>query len=452
MSSELIIDNSSQIIGIDRGILVFKINQEYLSEKVIQPGKSYLISVCDLYVTNLTSENLALRVRTTKRLSYKVDPTYSIVLPNQKKFIRIYFYTRLNEKIDAKGHKFKFEAFIIKDQIPTDKNVKDFFMEFINKKIPVKGSSICKNVIFIDDNNYSIPNDEDDNNLLLTSLAESQISQFSNTLNSNNNNLFSSALIDNNSIQNDSKLKRNVKQKYINNNGNNVNNINNTNNSDNTNNNDYNNYYKYNYNGKRYYYSGYYSGYDTNSDPELDKNKNQNRTHSSYNPNFKTIPTNKQLSSSQNLNNNNKSRINNTNNNDNDYPKITRKTPHNLSPDHGIKKSLTERNNYKSTLNKNKIGDQFYDPVKSQRVKTTPSILQKSFLEIITDAVNEANEEEEENIEKNNNKLKSTSKDNKNNVKGFLNKIKNDKKLLFGTIGIFVLAVFLGFILSRKKQ
>lgn len=403
MTSELNIDASSPIIKMDRGVLVFKINRDILSKSELLPGKNYLTSECDINMTNLTSEKIALRVRTTKRLSYQVDPTYSIILPKQKELIKVYFYTRLNEEIDSKGHKFKFEAFIIKDYLPTNKNVRDYFMEIVDNQTPVKGSFILKNVVFIDDNNYHIPMNK--NNLITDNFLDNQVSQFT-PLKYNNrqyNTLSCSTMMPNSRLIN--RINSNL----------------NRSNSSNKNQNSINNTRKY---------------YPPDNEPDEDLVRtdiNDINPSSSYSGSRIVLKPSQKTN--QPIPNPNKNiNTNKEKTEDNDSPKITKNVPSVLDKSPKIKKSfttkpqeriLTEKDNYKSSEKKNPIAN---EPEKIKDLHTEPSVLKKSFMEIMKDAVNNAAKDVSE--------------------KGLLNK----KQLITGAIGIFIITIIIGFLFNRKKE
>jgi hypothetical protein len=61
------------------------------------------------------------------------------------------------EEVNEKGHKFKFEGFVIKES-EKNKNIKNIFADYIKSGTKVRGNVVKKYVKFIDDNNYEIPN------------------------------------------------------------------------------------------------------------------------------------------------------------------------------------------------------------------------------------------------------------------------------------------------------
>ena len=162
MSSELKIDTSSQIIKINSRSLVFKINPKTLSEKLKSEkeknnlNKYILISECFIKIENISTNYVAIRVRTTKKYCYNVEPTYSIIAPNTFEKIKILYYIKSGEEISSQGHKFRFEGIIIEQKEKNTKNIFGLFQQYIQKGIVVKGNSIIKNVNFIYDNNFMI--------------------------------------------------------------------------------------------------------------------------------------------------------------------------------------------------------------------------------------------------------------------------------------------------------
>lgn len=162
MSSELKLDSSSQIIKINNRSLVFKINKSTLSEKIKiskeknNTSKHILLSECFIKVENISANYVALRVRTTKKYYYNVDPTYSIIAPNTFEKIKILYYIKPGEEITSEGHKFRFDGIILEQKEKNTKNIFGLFQQYIQKGITVKGNSIIKNVNFIYDDNFII--------------------------------------------------------------------------------------------------------------------------------------------------------------------------------------------------------------------------------------------------------------------------------------------------------
>ena len=159
--SELNLDSSSQIIkSSNNNILIFKINTSILTAKNkninITSNKSHSTSITNIKIENLSHNYVALRVRTTKKFYYAVDPIYTIISPKSSKIIRIQYNSQPNEEITSIGHKFRFEGFIIDDKEKNTKNILGLFQQYIKSQKLVKGNIIKKNVIFVDENNKVI--------------------------------------------------------------------------------------------------------------------------------------------------------------------------------------------------------------------------------------------------------------------------------------------------------
>ena len=159
--SELNLDSSSQIIkSSNNNILIFKINTNLLNGKNkninITSNKSHSTSITNIKIENLSHNYVALRVRTTKKFYYAVDPIYTIISPKSSKIIRIQYNSQPNEEITSIGHKFRFEGFIIDDKEKNTKNILGLFQQYIKSQKLVKGNIIKKNVIFVDENNKVI--------------------------------------------------------------------------------------------------------------------------------------------------------------------------------------------------------------------------------------------------------------------------------------------------------
>ena len=157
MVSKINFDLSEKIFEIDKENILFKINDSYINEITFNKSSNNirLISVCEIFVKNLTSEYIIFRVQTSRKKYYLVNPSYCILNPNENKSIDISYYQG-KEEVNPIGHKFKFEGFIIKED-EKDNSPKDIFFNYQNNHEKVKGTIIKKKVEFIKDNNYNIP-------------------------------------------------------------------------------------------------------------------------------------------------------------------------------------------------------------------------------------------------------------------------------------------------------
>ena len=161
MTSEILYDQSEKIIKLERKNIAFKINKKSNNNEFsLESEKEYkLISKTRIPIINLTDEYISFRVKTTKKKNYTVNPSYYILTPKENKTLNIYYYERDGEETNPKGHKFKFEGFIIPKN-ENDKNPKDLFSYYEQNKQKIKGNVIKMNVEFIEDNNYKVEFDE----------------------------------------------------------------------------------------------------------------------------------------------------------------------------------------------------------------------------------------------------------------------------------------------------
>jgi hypothetical protein len=180
MSRDLIMDESKEIFKLDREIITFKIDSSSINKlSSLHNSQQYqALSEEDIRITNITSEFLAFRAKTTKKENYSVHPIYCIIPPKSIQTINIILYYKAGLKIDSKGHKFKFEAFVIPESQKNDE-VKELFNDYIKKGIEVRGNIQKRNVKFIDDTE----DDQRESNILKSGkniMANSSASIFSN--------------------------------------------------------------------------------------------------------------------------------------------------------------------------------------------------------------------------------------------------------------------------------
>jgi len=153
------IEQVENLYQIEDDNIKFKINRNYinnlLSSNLFQNVN--LISSSQIVVKNLSKEYVSVRAKTTKKQNYTVEPSYWILNPSEAKIINIYYYINKVEEINEKGNKFKFEGFVIKEN-EKDKYIKNIFADYIKSGTKVRGQVVKKNVKFIVDNNYEIPN------------------------------------------------------------------------------------------------------------------------------------------------------------------------------------------------------------------------------------------------------------------------------------------------------
>ena len=155
MSQELVMDMSKEIFTLDKDILVFKINSSNLSKlsshSSLHSNDSQPLSEENVTVTNLTSDYLAVRTKTTKKDKYAVNPLYCVIPPKSTKVLNFIYYNKIGEKNDPKGHKFKFEGFIIQEN-QKDEDIKKLFHDYIKNGTKVVGNAHKRYVRFSEEN------------------------------------------------------------------------------------------------------------------------------------------------------------------------------------------------------------------------------------------------------------------------------------------------------------
>ena len=135
--SELLLNPSREVIKLDKQVLSFNVNVYSKIQK----------SECDIKVKNLTFNYLALRVKTTRKEEYAVNPNYCMILPDGEVTIHFIMTLKTNHFAPQKA-KFKFEAIVI-DNIDKDKDPKFLFDFCINSQKKVVGNCLKRGVEFI---------------------------------------------------------------------------------------------------------------------------------------------------------------------------------------------------------------------------------------------------------------------------------------------------------------
>lgn len=135
--SELLLNPSREVIKLNKQVLSFNVNINAKTQK----------SECDIKVKNLTFNYLALRVKTTRKEEYAVNPNYCMILPDGEVTINFIMTLKSNHFCPQKA-KFKFEAIVI-DNIDKDKDPKFLFDFFINSQKKVVGNCLKRGVEYI---------------------------------------------------------------------------------------------------------------------------------------------------------------------------------------------------------------------------------------------------------------------------------------------------------------
>lgn len=144
MAKELIMDVSKELFKLDKDHLDFIINSATISKlSASSTDSSHLkpLSETETTVTNLTSDYIAFRVKTTKKENYTVVPTYSVLNPNGKQTFRIVYYNKSEKATETKRSKFLFEGIVIPEE-QKNEPLKELFQDYIKKEIKVFGNSI----------------------------------------------------------------------------------------------------------------------------------------------------------------------------------------------------------------------------------------------------------------------------------------------------------------------
>ena len=175
MSSELVMDTSKHIFQIDKDILSFRINSDKIN-KAATLSSPTVISEDEFNIANLTDNYLALRIKTTKKLFYTVNPSYFILSPNSNQIVKFLFYYVPGNSVSSTGHKFRIEGFIITDS-EQNEEPKDLFLNYSKNKIPVEGNTQKRFVQLIVDNESPTEEENNQNDLKISSASDYQVPQ-----------------------------------------------------------------------------------------------------------------------------------------------------------------------------------------------------------------------------------------------------------------------------------
>ena len=182
MSELNIVDSSINLFNLDKPEIVFNIksnsnisNNQNFSNSLHNP---IYLGQTSLIVTNLTSEYLAFRTKTTKKKYYSLYPSYCVITPNKKEKIDFSYYIKEGEKPSNEGHKFKFEGFVITPE-EKNKDAKLLFNTYISKKTPVKATVIKCGVVFIEKEEKEENNNINKNKMIYNPLSNKSLNVFS---------------------------------------------------------------------------------------------------------------------------------------------------------------------------------------------------------------------------------------------------------------------------------
>ena len=229
MSDLNIVDSSIKLFSIDKPTIVFELNNNNNNLTNININASIssqnpiLRGQTSIMVSNLTSEYLSLRTKTTKKSYYNLFPSYCIIPPNSEQKLDFKYFVKEGEQVSNSGHKFKFEGFIISPE-EKDQDPRLLFNKYISEKIPVKASLIKASVAFIEKEEINKDNEENNKKNGINEISNNEINNI-NINNDSKNNIISDLNINQNE-----NTENNI-----------INNFNNTNEKNNETNNNINN-------------------------------------------------------------------------------------------------------------------------------------------------------------------------------------------------------------------
>ena len=234
MKQELIMDISKEIFKLDKDALNFEINAsniEKLSSLSSHSTNQRPLSETEVTATNLTSDYIIVRVKTTKKGNYAINPTYTKIIPKGNQTFKITYYDKPGNKPNSKEHKFRIEGFIIPEDKKNDPE-KELFQDYIKSGIKVQGNSIKLTAKFIQEENITENNNNDNNNKLeeikedekeilrqsaISSASAYSVPEQKSSLEENNSVKLSDLIINNNKINvelSDKEKLENLKNEY----------------------------------------------------------------------------------------------------------------------------------------------------------------------------------------------------------------------------------------------
>lgn len=105
-----------------------------------------------IVVSNISSYPVGIRIKTTKKDIYAVNPTYSLISPMNSLEVRVAYFIKEKDP-DISKHKFKIEGIKLPDFVD---DVKSIFDTYTKSKDKIVGNIIKKRVY------HKIVNDEKD--------------------------------------------------------------------------------------------------------------------------------------------------------------------------------------------------------------------------------------------------------------------------------------------------
>ena len=173
-------NNASKIFSIDKKRIDFRINNKNsINRSSSSISQNRITSESILTIKNLTSNYLAMRIRSTKKDFYSVIPTYSIIEPNSSRKINFQLIVKesLLSTLNSAEHKFKFEGVELEEY--NFEEPKKIFDEISKNNLKYNIYSVKKIAEFIDLNNNINQNNSS------SKLSIDKNSTFQSNLNSN---------------------------------------------------------------------------------------------------------------------------------------------------------------------------------------------------------------------------------------------------------------------------
>ena len=173
-------NNVSKIFSIDKKRIDFRINaKNSINKSSSSISQNRITSESILTIKNLTSNYLAMRIRSTKKDFYSVIPTYSIIEPNSSRKINFQLIVKesLLSTLNSAEHKFKFEGVELEEY--NFEEPKKIFDEISKNNLKYNIYSVKKIAEFIDLNNNINQNNSS------SKLSIDKNSTFQSNLNSN---------------------------------------------------------------------------------------------------------------------------------------------------------------------------------------------------------------------------------------------------------------------------
>ena len=173
-------NNASKIFSIDKKRIDFRINNKNSTNRSSSSiSQNRITSESILTIKNLTSNYLAMRIRSTKKDFYSVIPTYSIIEPNSSRKINFQLIVKesLLSTLNSAEHKFKFEGVELEEY--NFEEPKKIFDEISKNNLKYNIYSVKKIAEFIDLNNNINQNNSS------SKLSIDKNSTFQSNLNSN---------------------------------------------------------------------------------------------------------------------------------------------------------------------------------------------------------------------------------------------------------------------------